>query len=222
MKRIVFEGYLKEMYPNGIELEGDSAAECLLGLQQYEGFRVTDGVQHSVVLPQFQSLDALRAKTDAKEILVLPVAAGAGGKGGYMQILLGVLLIALTIWNPLGAFSGSFAPFFFAGQLGATLIASGVVQALMPQPASTDITQEQRSNYLAAAKNTTKVGTRIPLLFGRRRAYGHILSFNVSATGMPPPTSTSEVVAGAGGGAFTAQVGDDYVVEWRNLYQSGA
>lgn len=211
MKLIVFEGYLRDMYPDGLMVAGDSAAECISALRFYPGFRESDGVRHEVHVPGFDTYDSLYAKTDAREIRMVPMAAGAGGRGGMSQILLGVVLVALTAWNPLGLFAGSFAPFFFAGSLGASLIANGVVQMLSPQPSTGDMSTDQKSNYLAANRNTTKVGTRIPLVLGKRRVYGHILSFNVTASSMPPAAMVP--VESIPENSFTAEVDSSYTVD---------
>lgn len=176
MKRIVFSGHLGKMYPDGILVEGDSAAECLAGLRFYPGFRADQGDRHTVVLPHFQSRDSLYEKTDREDIIVVPVVAAAGGKGGLFQIIIGALLVVtgIVLNNP------------FLVKAGAAMILSGVVQMLMPQPELQSESDSQRSLYLPAGRNTTKVGTRIPLLLGRRKVWGHILAFNVTATLMPP------------------------------------
>lgn len=204
MKQIVFEGYLHDMYPDGIAVEGDSAAECISALALYPGFRPSDGVLHSVQLPDFLSRDALFGKTSREVVRVVPMATGAGGRG-MGQIILGAILIGLTIWNPLGLFVGQFAAFSASGAIGAAMMVSGIVQTLMPAPKSSDLSQEERSKYLAAGKNTTRVGTRIPLLLGRRKVGGHFLAFNVTATNMP-----AAVAATAPSGGYAAYVDELY------------
>ena len=39
----------------------------------------------------------------------------------------------------------------------------------------------EASKYLSANQNTTKIVTRIPLMYGFNRAYGHYISFDVDA-----------------------------------------
>lgn len=187
MKLIRFHGHLNALYPDGIKVEGDSAAECISALQFYPGFRESDGVTHQVILPAFGSRDALYDKTDQEIIEVHPLVEGAGGKVGmYLQIIIGVVLIA-TGWGA-GAgttvlgMSGSTAV-----MMGAMMVLGGITSLLMPQPKlDTTGTENNRSNYLSANKNTVKIGTRIPLIFGRRKWYGHYLSFNVTAMDKSP------------------------------------
>lgn len=201
MKLIVFSGYLQEMYPEGIRVEGDSAAECISALRNFPGFREEEGVRHTVALPHFQSRDALFSRTDMEEIHVAPLLLAAGGRNGFGQVILGAVLIVTGLF--LGSIPGFQAAGAFLVKAGAALVIGGIIQMLMPQPSSADVKQEERSRYLPAGRNTTKVGTRIPLLFGRRKVWGHYLAFNVSASNLyepaPPP------VIPEGGFSFTSK-----------------
>ncbi len=199
MKLIVFSGYLKDMYPDGIRVEGDSAAECVSGLQGYAGFRPSDGVRHTVALPHFQSRDALFSKTDMEEIHMVPILHAAGGRNGFGQVILGAVLIVTGFI--VGVYSPSAGAFLV--KAGAALVIGGIIQMLMPQPSTADVKQEERSRYLPAGRNTTKVGTRIPLLFGRRKVWGHYLAFNVTAANLPAPSAPEEIPDG--GFSFTSK-----------------
>lgn len=196
MKRIVFRGYLADMYPDGIQVEGDSAAECLSALQMFPGFRESDGVKHTVVLPHFGSRDALYEKTLHSEIHVAPVVLGAGGKGSFLLIAVGIFLIATGWGAPAGAtVLGGTMLATTAVSIGVVLVLNGVIGLLSPQPElnSSAGGGEERSNYLAANRNTARAGTRIPLLFGRRRVWGHFLSFNVSTGNKPAAVAPPRV-----------------------------
>ena len=187
MKRIVFSGYLAKMYPNGIEIDFKSAWEAMEALTMWPGFRREDGKLHEVILPQFQSVDALKAETMVDEIHVVPMVVGAGGKGGLIQIIIGATLIAVGIFtaNPMLV------------KMGAMMVVSGLVQMLMPAPeAAQSGSQEEKSAYIPANKNTSKIGTRIPVLYGRRRVWGHFLSLNVTAGTKPGATPPATVPIG--------------------------
>ena len=180
MKQIVFDGYLADMYPAGIRVAASTAAEAISALRNFAGFRESDGVRHTVTLPDFQSTDSLYEDTDAEVIRVTPVVVGAGGGGGLFQVVIGAVLIV----------AGVFFQQPWMVKLGAAMVISGVVQMLMPAPEiSSGEDESKKSNYLPANKNTTKVGTRIGLLFGRRKVWPHILTFNVTATNMPAPAA---------------------------------
>lgn len=182
MKRIVFSGYLAKMYPEGIQVEADTAAEAVTALAQWPGFRPQDNARHTVVMPQFGSRDALYERTQEPVLLIAPVQIAAGGRNGLFQVILGAVLIAV------GFYLGPATP-WGSGliKVGASLAIGGVIQMLMPQPQLGSTSQEEKSAYLPAGRNTTKVGTRIPLLFGRRRIWGHFLAINVTASNRPAP-----------------------------------
>lgn len=181
MKRIVFSGYLQKMYPEGIEVEADTAAEAISALALWPGFRAQDNVQHNVVMPQFGSRDALYERTHEPVLLVVPMQMAAGGRNGFFQVVLGTVLIVVGLFlgpTPLGV---------ALIKVGASLVLGGIIQMLMPQPEIGSASQEEKSAYLPAGRNTAKVGTRIPLLFGRRRIWGHFLALNVTASNRPKP-----------------------------------
>ena len=196
-KLIQFHGHLKDLYPEGIRVEAQSAYEAIAALQFFEHFKPEENELIPVMLPGFQSRDALHQLTDCEVIDVHPYLGGAGGKTGmFLQIVVGVVLIA-TGWGaqPGAMVLGGAMSAGTAVMTGALLVLGGVTGLLMPQPKlDTGSKEENRSNYLAAQKNTVKIGTRIPLIFGRRKWYGHFLSFNVTATakGAPGPTILSE------------------------------
>ena len=56
------------------------------------------------------------------------------------------------------------------------MVAGGLIQMLTPQPKDD---AESRTKYLGAPKNTVAIGTYIPILFGKHRAYGQFLSFEL-------------------------------------------
>lgn len=181
MKRIVFSGYLNKLYPAGIEVEADTAAEAITALGQWPGFRPQDSTRHSVVMPQFGSRDALYERTQEPVLLVVPMQVAAGGRNGLFQVVIGALLIAVGFLIP-----GPWSPYLI--KIGASLMIGGVIQMMMPQPQiGNGAGQEEKSAYLPAGRNTAKVGTRIPLLFGRRRIWGHFLALNVTASNKPQP-----------------------------------
>jgi hypothetical protein len=68
------------------------------------------------------------------------------------------------------------------GLLGASLILGGLMQLLTPMPEYDVGVAQEGSKYIPATSNTTKIGTRIPILYGTRMVGGHILSVNIDAS----------------------------------------
>lgn len=191
MKKIVFEGGRPaEMYPNGIEVEGQSAGECLTALGNFPGFRREDGVQYQVRLPDFQSRDAIFEPTEIEVIRVVEIVEGAGGKvGAFLMVVIGVILIATGVGAPAGTslVMGGTMTASAAIAMGAMMVLQGVIALMAPSPNKSSGASGEKSNYLnAAGGNTTAIGTRISMVFGRHKVSGHILSFNVNATNALP------------------------------------
>jgi len=183
MKRIILHGHLKKLHPDPIEVEAESVADAIKILKFIPELQPADGQPWPVTIQGVNTQGQLFAPTDVEEIHVYPRTGGAGGKGGLLQILLGITLIAVALFFP-----GAFAAGTMLGGLGVTkgmllltgamMVLGGVMQMLMPVP-ETDSTEG--SLYLGAGVNTVRIGTRIPILYGTRKVGGHYLSFDVDA-----------------------------------------
>lgn len=129
----------------------------------------------------FDTVESLKARTSAKEIHLLP-ALGFGKRGGLVQTVIGVALVVAAIALPgLGTIAGaSINALLFT--VGGSMVIGGVMQMISPVPQLTSNTEEQvRSRYLPSNQNTVRIGTCIPILWGRFQVPGHILSINVDA-----------------------------------------
>lgn len=177
MKRIILHGKMKELYSKPIEVEASTVAEAIQFLAQIPELQREDG-PWPVTIQGINSQIALYAETDMEEIHVYPRVGGAGGRGGLLQILLGITLIAVGfLAGPamLGAIGLSQSTLVLSGAL---MVLGGLMQLLMPVP-ETD--SSEGSLYLGAGVNTIRIGTRIPVLYGTRKIGGHYLSFDVDA-----------------------------------------
>lgn len=175
MKKIHLLGYLNKFHPRPIEVEAESVSEALTALKHIKGIDTETMAKRVVRVRGFESQDALNAKTDVKDIYVVPTMRGAGGKGGFFQIIVGVILVvvgAMTSWVGGGALIAS----------GISMIAGGILAMLAPTPKiSSNDTDGRSSLFIPATQNTVKIGTRKPILYGRIKHFGHYLSFNVDA-----------------------------------------
>ena len=183
MTTIFLHGYLRDLHPEPITVEANSAAEAISFLQLIPALAGDGSQRHSVTIPGCESHAALYERRQIKELHLHPVESaplgtmhGAGGsRPGVVQIVVGIILVAAAymMTGPIGGVS--------AGQVmfgGAMMILGGVLQLLAPQPKLDD---QERSRYLGNGKNTVAIGTRIPLLYGRVKAYGHYISFDTDS-----------------------------------------
>jgi len=134
-------------------------------------------------------------KITTKELTLVPIIAGAGGKG--LGIILGIVLIAAAVFlggaplalggsgfnaglTVLGT-QGSFFSLTAGGllKMGLGLVLSGLMQMLMqpPKPAGpSDSAQRRNNDMFDAFDNTTDPNTSIPLIYGMPRVGGQLLS----------------------------------------------
>lgn len=106
-----------------------------------------------------------------REIRIVPVVEGRK-RGGILQIVLGVVLIAASY------FGAPTAP------AGIALLAGGVIQMLSPQASGLkqSAAPENMPSYaFGSAKNTTASGNPVPICIGERRWGGAIISASIYA-----------------------------------------
>lgn len=177
MITVILHGYLKKLWPEPITFDARTAAEAIYAFdRQTKAFKPRVGQRrHLISAKGFETVEDLKRPTDIEELHLYP--AFATGKGGaFTQILIGSVLVAA------GIAVAPYAPWAstFLISTGAGLVLGGVMQLLMPAPEEATSGSEG-SNYLGSPKNTTAIGTPIPILYGRRKVYGHILGFDLDA-----------------------------------------
>ena len=202
MKTVVLHGYLKALYPHPIEVAAKSAADAISFLKLIPELTPKMGTKHSVQIAGFDTKEALYAPTDEKEIHVVPFIGGSK-RGGLLQIVIGVALIALAIAAPGTLFGAGALLEGAAGSvalMGAAALTGGLLSFFSPAPRINTGGGEtnESARYLSAGQNTVKAGTRIPIIYGRDKVAGHFLSFNVDAVEVDPG-NTTPVVSGGGG-----------------------
>lgn len=183
LRRVHLHGALKKIHDGPIEVVADTVAEAIrLVSLQLPGFRpnAREG-RKRVQVAGCDTIESLFDSGNALEDLhVFPQFSG-GKRGGFLQILVGAALIAASFLPFVGPFFSSILL-----KVGAMLILGGVLQmfAVPPRDArgpSGSTGESNRSHYLGPPRNTVGIGTRIPILYGRRKVGGHLLSVNVSA-----------------------------------------
>ena len=122
--------------------------------------------------------DDLGFPVTGEVIRIVPVIIGSK-KAGVLQTILGAVLVAVGVvlsFTPWAAAS----PFFY--KFGAAMMLGGVVQMLSPQPSGLASKQsaDNRASYaFGGVTNTAAQGYPVPLLYGRRRIGGAIISAGI-------------------------------------------
>jgi predicted phage tail protein len=182
--KVILHGYLKKLCPETHEVIGSSVSEVINGLCKItKAFEVPLGKErHLISVVGYEGREALEEPFRGEETEIHLVPAILGGKNGMgiVKIVIGAVLIAagiaLTPANPIGG------PMLTS--IGVSLVLSGVIDLISPAPKkdlSALATDVEASKYLPAGANTVKIGTRIPIVYGKIKLYGHYLSFDVDA-----------------------------------------
>lgn len=122
--------------------------------------------------------DDLGFPVTGEVIRIVPVIIGSK-KAGVLQTILGAVLVAVGVvlsFTPWAAAS----PFLY--KFGAAMMLGGVVQMLSPQPsglASKQSADNHASYAFGGVTNTSAQGYPVPLLYGRRRIGGAIISAGI-------------------------------------------
>ncbi|ENU3990499.1 tail assembly protein [Enterobacter kobei] len=110
-------------------------------------------------------------------IRIVPVIIGSK-KAGLIQTILGAVLVIASIWMP--GLSIAASNMMFAA--GASITLGGVVQMISPQAtgmASKQSSDNRASYAFGGVTNTAAQGYPVPLLYGRRRIGGAIISAGI-------------------------------------------
>lgn len=104
---------------------------------------------------------------DKSSVHFTPVITGAGKAAGVIQAVVGVVLIAVAWWNPLGWSAGGV---MIAGAMGASLAMSGAISLLTRPPdmgSGVNESEKKQSTSFSNLRNLTPQGRPIPLLYGK-------------------------------------------------------
>ena len=129
-------------------------------------------------------LDDLGFPVSGEVIRIVPVVIGSK-KAGLLQTILGAALITAAVLTGPGGIGAAFAAGGFTGfaaATGASLVLGGVIQLLSPQPSGIASKQsaDNRASYaFGGVTNTAAQGYPVPLLYGRRRIGGAIISAGI-------------------------------------------
>lgn len=133
-----------------------------------------------------------------KQELSFDTYTGSGGSNGFVNIIIGVIIVVAVVVTagaaaPAagaaaggaaagGAAAAGFSFSAFAAQaamsLGVSLILTGVMQLLAPKPDKNDGNYSSRK---FGTGSTVDLGTPIQMIFGLHLAYFHLISFNVDS-----------------------------------------
>ena len=167
--RVIFHGRFRELCVGDYTVEADSVYEAIYAIViQVPSLQGVDKIPCKVL--GFDSVEDLYRKTDVKDIHIFPDYTVGGG---WLQVALGAVAVVV------GAVTGQ----AWLVSLGISLALGGIMQLLSPAPKRDTSNPIEASRYLGAPKNTTAIGTRIPIGYGLHKVSGHFLSYDVNVIG---------------------------------------
>ena len=159
-------------------------AATVKGFEQYMISSQRRGLTYAVFRGKKNiSEDDLGMPVTEEVIRVVPVIIGSK-KAGVLQTILGAVLVVVGV--VISTFTGWTVAGIGVGgaitSLGVSIMAGGVIQMLSPQPAGLASKQDadNRASYaFGGVTNTAAQGYPVPLLYGRRRIGGAIISAGI-------------------------------------------
>lgn len=128
------------------------------------------------------SEDNLDFPSGGREIRIVPVIIGSK-RAGMLQTILGAVLVVVgALGATIGQAWGGAAWGPYMMQAGGALLAGGIIQMLSPQAAglaSKQSADNQASYAFGGVTNTATQGYPVPLLYGKRRIGGAIISAGI-------------------------------------------
>lgn len=173
---VLFHGALKG---TSIEIEAETPAEAIDGAtRQIPALKQNNGRRWTFKAVGY-SIEELYGPLKGDVLRLMPTFSG--GKSGFFRIIIGAALIAVSfaIGGPAGSFAALVHTTLFS--LGVSLVLGGIASFLAPTPKQDLGSSQEGSKYLGSSQNTVKIGTRVPIFFGRARAYGQYVSFDVQS-----------------------------------------
>lgn len=191
--KVIFHGVLKKLCPDEYKVEAETAAEAIRGVTNQLRKKLVrkDGTMFQVIckqcLTKFEFFSHIPESEEPFELDLYPAfVPSGGGNGNVLNMIVGAVLIVI------GAILMFFAPetgaWAWLYDVGFALIVGGTIQALSgaigllltkKQDTASDSTESSRT--FGTNTNTTKIGTRIPIGYGKYKLYGHYLSVNTQA-----------------------------------------
>jgi predicted phage tail protein len=181
--RVHLHGSLRQHCPEPVTVYAATPLEAVDAVTRQLPTLRQVGRKPLVRVLDHDSAESLHAPATVTELHLVPAFTGGKSGNAFLQIVLGTVLVVASFYLPASMPYLANAMFSF----GASLVLGGVLNMISPAPKLdvSSASDPDASKYLGAPGNTVKIGTRIPLLFGRHKAYGHILSVDVDAARVP-------------------------------------
>ena len=202
--KIYLHGNLKNLVPEPIELQAETAAEAIQAMSHnYPQLQPPlDVGRWPVKIKDYDTKESLYVPLYTDELHIFPFfgfnkSVWAGIGLGVALIITGGALGAALAAGSMGLSAGAATALSIGADFlmysGMGLLSMGISKLLAPTPdMGTYEAQVESSKYLGAPKNTVEAGTRIPICYGLFKVYGHYISFDINAVDTINSTNKSK------------------------------
>lgn len=183
--KVLFHGALKRICPDEYEVDVSTPAEAIRAVtNQFKDKLIRKDGQRFVCSVKECPRDIdLNSSLRSDELNIYPAfcASGGGKRGSWINVAIGAVLVTVgaVMW-----YTGVGAPFGQAlVMMGSSMMLGGLSNILFPAklPTANDSNNPESSKTFGNSGNTTKIGTRIAIGYGKYKVAGQYLSINTKA-----------------------------------------
>lgn len=184
MRNVYLYGHLRKAFGHHFRFAASTPGEAIRLLNvNFPGFEraLRKGYYRLVIGDRHRGdrwgLDEVEMNLGRADFHLVPVAAGARGKGGVLKTILGVALVGAAIFfsggtlaAPLSGLMGASGSLTFAGNIagfGLITALAGVSQMISPQQKSDTGTKKEDSYALSGPMNNPEQGYPVPVCIGQ-------------------------------------------------------
>lgn len=210
--KVKFHGLIGKICSDTYEVEVNTVREAIraVTMQLKDKLIRKDGSLFTFTVKECPFIERLDCNIQTEELNLYPLSRFSGGGGGgflsFVTIAVGAALIyfsagigagvAAALGSSVSAATGAAiasGAMWTAVGVGAVLCLNGISSLMSVQmPDVTSGASNDKSSRIFGTKdNTTKIGTRIPIGYGKYVVGGHFLSINTQAVDRTLSTSTN-------------------------------
>ena len=194
--KVKFHGFLKKLCPDEYKVDARTPYEAMRMVvgQLQDKLKRPNGHRFSVFVKEAKSKDDMYSSLKSDELNLFPAFTPAGGgsaRGMWTAIAVVVVMVVLTVlsYGAAASFGWVEGVATFAEGMGvgfsnvwvsAVFATCGIIASTLVnhfrKKEKPDQNETQQNYAFGIDGNTTKIGTAIPVGYGRYRVYGHLLS----------------------------------------------
>lgn len=217
--KIIFHGALKKICPDVYKVEANTPAEAIRGItNQFRDKLIRrDGQRFICSVKECPNDVDLNSCFRSEELNLYPAfcASGGGNKGGMTTMIIGAIIAVVgAVMVGAGVYFGQ--PWLVSAGLwvtsfGKAVMLGGAIQYFFGPNIDTANSADdpESSKTFGNSGNTTKIGTRIPIGYGKYKVAGQYLSINTSAISTKDGAAVKTTIFGIGKKVIRESTGVD-------------